>query len=317
MMTASPASADVRDEARTLAREGIAELQAGAPEAALAKLQQAEAKFHAPTHLLYIGRAQRALGRLVAAHRTLVRVMREPILPDAPPAFERAKRDAVVEATDLAAKVPSLDIEVTGGEAPVSVTVDGEVVSAALLAFPVAVAAGTHEVKATDGAGRTARRIVEAPAPGATLPVTLDLEPPAVVPSPPPSPSAPPSAPGPRADEGAGSGDFPVFGTLLLSLGGAGLIGGAVTGALTLGEADDIKSSCDGNSCPPELEAEADDARRLGDVSTGLFIAGGVVAAAGITVLIIELSGSDDDAGGAPEVALHLRPGGVVFHGRF
>jgi len=307
LLLAPSASADVRDDARALALEGIRLLDAGEAEDALAKLEQAESTFHAPPHLLYIARAQRRLGRLVDAHRTLVKVMAEDVLDGAPPAFQKARQDAVVEATDLISKVPSLSIEVSGGTRPISVAVDGAPIPVSHLAFPVAVMAGSHEIVGNDGAGRRVSTSVEASAAGVKVPVLLDFAAPASdEPAPGPSPE-------PGGDDEVALGSFPVVGTVLISVGAAALVGGAITGALTLTEADDIKQSCNQNVCPPELEADADSAKTLGNLSTGLFIAGGIVAAAGVAVLIVELNAAEDE----PEVGLQIRPGGLSLVGRF
>ncbi len=309
MLLVVPAAADVRDDARELALEGIRLLDADQPEEALVKLEQAESTFHAPPHLLYIARAQRRLGRLVDAHRTLVKVMAEDVLDGAPPAFAKAKQDAVVEATDLATKVPSLTIEVTGGARPISVAVDGTPIPSSHLSYPVAVVAGAHEVVASDGEGRRRSKTVEASTAGVKVAVVLDFD--AATPS--ELPVGP--DPEPTGDVHVSSdGSFPIVGTILISLGAAAIVGGAITGALTLTEAGDIKESCNQNVCPPDLEDDADGAKTLGHLSTGLFIAGGVVAAAGIVVLVVELSEGDDDA---PELGLQVRPGGMSLVGRF
>ena len=308
LLLAPSASADVRDDARALALEGIRLLDAGEAEDALAKLEQAESTFHAPPHLLYIARAQRRLGRLVDAHRTLVKVMAEDVLDGAPPAFQKARQDAVVEATDLISKVPSLSIEVSGGTRPISVAVDGAPIPVSHLSFPVAVVAGSHEVVGNDGDGRRVSTSVEASAAGVKVPVFLDFAAPASSEEPTPGLS-----PEPGGDDEAVLGSFPVVGTVLISVGAAALVGGVITGALTLTEADDIKQSCNQNVCPPELEADADNAKTVGNLSTGLFIAGGIVAAAGVAVLIVELNAAEDE----PEVGLQIRPGGLSLVGRF
>lgn len=309
VLLAAPAAADIRDDARALALEGIRLLDADQPEKALVKLEQAESTFHAPPHLLYIARAQRRLGRLVDAHRTLVKVMAEDVLEQAPPAFKKAKQDAAVEATDLATKVPSLSIEVVGGSRPISIAVDGTPIPAAHLTFPVAVVAGPHEVAASDGEGRRVTKTIEASTAGAKVPVVIDFDAAAS--------SEVPLGPDPEPNGNDGvepGGGFPIVGTVLISLGAAALVGGVITGALTLSEAGDIKASCNQNICPPDLEADADGAKTLGNLSTGLFIAGGVVAAAGVVVLVVELSGDDDTE---PDLALRFRPGGLSLSGRF
>jgi len=306
VLNASPVRADVRDDARALALAGIRLLEAGKPEEAIAKLELAESTFHAPPHLLYIARAQRRMGRLVDAHRTLVRVMAEDLLSEAPDAFKKAQRDAAVEATDLISKVPSLVIEIDDGTAPYTAAVDGYKVTSAELEYPVAVDdTGRHEVVVTDAEGNVeAVGGIDAVTPGTRVAVAVRY-----------LGEAPPDTPLSDSEGGVadGGGRFPVLGTVILSLGVAGLIGGAVTGALTLSEAKDIKASCVDDVCPTALEDDADSAKTLGNVSTGLCIAGGIVAAAGLAVLVVELT-NEDDLG---ELGVLVGPGSLALIGRF
>ncbi len=53
-----------RDAARELAQRGLQKIDAGDVSGGLALLLEAEAKFHAPTHLLFIAQAYASLGKL-------------------------------------------------------------------------------------------------------------------------------------------------------------------------------------------------------------------------------------------------------------
>ncbi|MEZ4443184.1 MAG: hypothetical protein R3B72_29080 [Polyangiaceae bacterium] len=297
-----PSAADVKDEARKLAMKGVALLDEGKAAEALSKLEAAEAKFHAPTHLLYMARAQRALGRAQAAHRTYAKILVEKIPNYAPDAFHKAQDDAKAEIVGLENDVATVEIELAGPRAETAeVAIDGEVLGPRLWTVPVAVAPGDHRVSARLGAGEVETTVTAVM--GHVVVARLDLS----------APPEPPTSTQPLAPEGD-SGGFPWVGTTLLAVGAAGLIAGTVTGVMTLGRASDIKADCNGTSCPPELAPDADSAKTLGNASTGLFIAGGALAAAGIVVLIVELTG---DAPDEPAVALEARPGGFVLRGRF
>jgi len=73
--------------------------------------------------------------------------------------------------------------------------------------------------------------------------------------------------------------------------------GGAGVAALGIGTAfgilasqklaDSNRDGCNGNACAQPGFAERNDARSAGDVSTGMFIAGGVLAAAGISLAVL------------------------------
>jgi hypothetical protein len=100
----------------------------------------------------------------------------------------------------------------------------------------------------------------------------------------------------PGGDDGDGASI--VGPVVLIGLGVAGIVVGAVTGGLALKKKGDLDDLCPAKSCP--LEATADgkqlekDGRTLGAVSTVGFVVGGVAAAAGVTWLVFSLG---DDGG--------------------
>ena len=70
--------------------------------------------------------------------------------------------------------------------------------------------------------------------------------------------------------------------------GGAALVLGAVTGALTVTRMDEVRKTCgEGLMCPDDYRDEVDGARTLGHVSTAGFIAAGVGAAVGVVLLVL------------------------------
>jgi hypothetical protein len=316
MVLALPANAQskkVRDEARELAKAGIAALEAGKYSEALDKLRDAEKHFHAPTHLLYIARAHVGLNELVTAHRTYVEVLGEEIPNYAPPAFHEAKRAAAKEARELLSRVASLRIRVVG-VAPrrVSVSIDGEAVAARRLDHPVAVEPGLHEVSAQAPGADPVSESQSAEV-GSTKTVTLTL----VV------GKSDTSAADPEASESGEGGDsdtadgLAVGAAVGLGVGGACLVAGIVTGVMTLSQASDIKDQCTGNVCPPAQEAEAEDAKVLGNVSTAMFVVGGVLSATGISLLVASLTTAPQGAQDARAPRLHLGPGGFALSGAF
>ena len=195
---AGPARADVTDEARALAGEGISLLEEGKAEQALAKLEAAEAKFHAPTHLLYIARAQRELGRAVDAHGTLVSILAEPIPDYAPDAFLKAQAQAKKDLVTLRGKVATVTIDAAGAEA---VTVDGAPIEPARQKFPVALEPGDHQISSPPAGEARAEQTVSLVL-GQNESVTLSLggDTGAAIPDPTPA-----SDPGDSADDAAAS----------------------------------------------------------------------------------------------------------------
>jgi hypothetical protein len=75
---------------------------------------------------------------------------------------------------------------------------------------------------------------------------------------------------------------FVVGGVGVAALGVGGVLGG-----LALGKASDANDACPGGFCSAEGNAAAADAGTFGNAATGLFVGGGVLAGAGILMLIL------------------------------
>lgn len=254
------AGSTVRDEARSLAKEGLAKLDAGDAKSAIVLFEQAEAKFHAPTHLLYLAQAHVSLGEKVLAARLYQRLVSE-VLPNyAPDAFREAQSIGKTELAPLAAQLGRIRLAGAGKD----VTVDGEVVEGA----EWYVAPGAHDVRFAGGA----RRVELLPGAEAVVDV---------------SPPAPQDGPQPPA---ASSGLRPLtIGRIVsMSVGGAAAIAGGVLGALSLMKVDEIADRCPTKrGCDPADEALADEARTLGNASTGLLVAGGAAFVTGLVLVLI------------------------------
>lgn len=86
---------------------------------------------------------------------------------------------------------------------------------------------------------------------------------------------------------------------VVLGVGGAAAIAGAVVGAIALSNAQALAAECDNGLCPPDimLDDRRDDANRLANVADALLIGGGVVAATGLVLgLVFGLGGSSSAA---------------------
>jgi hypothetical protein len=142
-------SAADRDAARTLAGKGYELFEAGQYQKAIELFQQAEGRFHAPPHLLYVGRAQVKLGKLVEAEATFQRILDEKLAADAPGPFKEAQTSARAELAEVEALVPSLTITVAG-EAPAGVRyfVDGDPIDPTALGRPMKLNPGSHLISA-------------------------------------------------------------------------------------------------------------------------------------------------------------------------
>ena len=81
-----------------------------------------------------------------------------------------------------------------------------------------------------------------------------------------------------------------ILGITGLALGGAGLAVGAVTGGLTIAKHGSILNDCPGGTCPAgsqsRFQGEIDSYHLLSNLSTAGFVAGGVLAAAGVVLIV-------------------------------
>jgi hypothetical protein len=201
-------------------------------------------------------------------------------------------------------------VVIDGAEAgSVSVSVDGRAVDTARLAHPIAVTAGEHRIAAVDTGGQQAEQVATV-AVGESKTVTLSIE----------VESAPAAglAPAQPAPDSAGGSGLTVAGAVLVAAGGAALVVGGITGGMTLSRAGDIEDTCGGDVCPTTEEPTVDDAKTLGNVSTALFVVGGVVAATGIVLLVVA-PGEESEAVTAIASRLELRatPLGASLSGTF
>ncbi len=111
---------------------------------------------------------------------------------------------------------------------------------------------------------------------------------------------------------------------LLTTLGGAALIGGAVTGAIAMNKVSRLESRCPGDVCPAGtgLAGERDSIRRYSRATDWLLIGGGVVAATGVVWLLASGSRPDHEATGKdararPDVACSSAGCTVLLTGSF
>src|ERR1700679_951302 len=105
--SAEPSAAE-RDTARGLMAEGRSDRENGDLQDALRAFLGADAIMHVPTTGLEVARTQAALGLLVEAWNTALRVSRTSARPGEPAPFHVARQAAVVLKGEMEARVPSL-----------------------------------------------------------------------------------------------------------------------------------------------------------------------------------------------------------------
>jgi hypothetical protein len=294
--------------ARELTIDGYASLERKDYADAEAKFARAYALYRAPTITLGLARAKAGLGRLIAAQELYNHLVREQLPPDATAAFVHAVADARTDLAALEPRIPSLIIEVRGAEAP-RVLLDGVAVPAAVLGIKRPVDPGRHVVRAV--ASRfLPREVTVTVTEGKVETVTLDLM------AAPPGTPDPPELAGFETGSPGGSVRRPI-GFAALGVGGAGLVVGAVTAGLTASKRSSLLQQCPTRHClpsqQPALQPEVNDMNTLAAVSTGTFIAGGVLAAAGVILVATAPRATPQATGVVPVVG----PGFVGLVGRF
>lgn len=135
--------------ARDAARAGIEAYNVREYEKAADLLQRAEKLYHAPTHVLYLARAQLQLGMLVEARENYILLTREELSDKTSEAFRRAAEAAREELAALEPRVPVVTIRVEGDpEGKATVTMDGKPLPPAMIGIPTRANPGKHMVKA-------------------------------------------------------------------------------------------------------------------------------------------------------------------------
>jgi len=279
---AEPSAAD-RATARSLATEGYWALHDKRYAEAADRFGRADALVHAPTLTLDLARSLVGLGQFVEAQERYELIIREGVDAKAPPSWQRALSDAKTELAALRPRLAWVTITVAGGT-DAHVTIDGVAVPAAAIGVRRAINPGAHDfaVGAKGYVGsRQALSLSEGQEGSVTLELKLDptqqsAEPEVVAPQ--PTPVAAPAAAPNRTPA------YVAFGVA-----GAGLVVGAVTGALWLGKRSTLENACaDPNNCPPEQSDNVDSFHTLGYVSGAGFIVAATGIATGVTLWALE-----------------------------
>jgi hypothetical protein len=201
LASASGANAQVGDAeraaARDLFRQGDSLQREGKFSEALDKFQRAEQVIQAPTNVLRVAECEAALGKLVEAAESFRAVVRWPLPPNAPPAFQSAIDQAKGELAQVEPRVPKLLVQATpAGVANESMVVDGTAVPGALIGEPFPLDPGDHKVLVTAPGYSSAEQVVTLKE-RETKTLAVDLHPVAgaIVPAPAGSTSTPPPPP--------------------------------------------------------------------------------------------------------------------------
>lgn len=303
--------------ARELAKEGANALESKDFARAADRFARADKIFHAPTLVLGLARAQVGLGRLVEAQENYHSVLREELPPNPPEAFLQAVTDARKELAALAPQVPWVILSVEGPKdlTTVKVKIGNDIVPTAALGVKRAIDPGEHTLRVEAKGFLPAEKKFSMPI-GAVETVSITLS---------PAPAEAPRKPDPGpAEQPSSGGLFPhqsAVGIVLLGVGSAGVVVGAVTGGLALQKHGDLEAAgCTTEGCPASQQEALDSYHTFGTISTAGFITGGVGLAAGLVLVLTAPKAPKKpaaDAGTGAFVRPYVGPSEFGVVGRF
>ena len=307
-----------RATAREAADTGRTAYDAGRYEQAVDSFSRAQQLVQAPTHLLYLARAQTKLGRLVAAHESYLKITRETLPPKAPKAFVEAQRAAEHELEAVDARLPSVTVAVQGKPmVGVGVQLDGADLPGAMIGIPLPLDPGRHVFSATATGGDSAPVTITL-AEGGKETVMLTLRPtgPASALGVGEPRTIPPVAP-PNADRSSSpNSGLRIASYVSFGIGAVGLgLGTAfvLKSGTTRDAANNLYDACasagsDGRctdlSQRAAIESKDNDADSQRNVGIGALIAGGV----GVTAGVIFLVASSGRSHASESSGLHVMP---------
>ncbi len=323
-----PSAAD-RESARALLQEGDKSTAAGNHAAALKSYEAAHALLNLPATGMAVARTKVELGQLVQARESALAIAKIPKPAGAEkPANVEARAAAVKLAEELAARIPSIAVEVKApAEAKPSIEIDGVVLPTGSTTEKVN--PGRRKIRVVAKGFRDFEQIIEVKERETKkVPVVLEAG----------EGSTPPVPPEPQATGDKPAGGQPAGGTsqpdkgpasggstslpnedgpspLLISgivVGGVGVVGvaiGAAFGVLTMNDLNDAEEDpalCPNKQCTAEGRETVDGGRTKGIVSTVGFAVGGAALATGVVLVVLGVTSGPSDA---ETTAVRIAPG--------
>jgi hypothetical protein len=291
---AEPTAAE-KETARGLMTQGRTQRASGDVKGALKSFQAADSLMHVPTTGYELAKTQEAAGLLVEARDTALRVARMPVQPGEAAPFAEARTNSQQLGDDLAERIPTLKITVTGaadGEDPLVSVDGGKPASLSVLGLGARVDPGHHTVtaKTPHGAAKQEVDVAEKESKDVTLALVATSGADDTTTTPPVDAGPPPDT---TTGEKSHALTYVSFGVA-----GAGVLVGTITGILTLSKKS--AAGCTNNLCPSSTWSDIDSAHSFATVSTISFIVAGVGATVGVLSLLL---GNDSAAPAQPAPA--------------
>jgi hypothetical protein len=310
---------ETRAAARKLANAGVAAYQAQHYDEASAKLEKAFQLLELPSVGLWSARALVKTGHLVEGQERYLKVARLSPSGGALEVQKKAQADASADLVALAPRVPEVIVGFDKAPASdVSLTIDGKPLPALLADESCPINPGVHKISATYK-GRSSETVIEI-AEGEHRRVSLHLDQSGSSGTSPVQASSE-SAIRDRSGETQGAPANRTGGSsqrtiawATVAVGGAGIALGAVTGAMALARRSDLDGSglCSASQCGPSEQSTVSSYNSLRTVSEVGFIAGGLVAATGLVVLL-----TSPRAEAPGNASLWVAPGSAGIRGQF
>ncbi|HMA91403.1 MAG TPA: hypothetical protein VKP30_01905 [Polyangiaceae bacterium] len=285
--------------AREITKEGILAYEEGRYDDAEKSLALAYSVMQLPTIGLYRARALEKRGKLVQSSEQFLAITRLEPAPSWQPIQAQAQREAQQERDALVSRIPRLQLQVVGADpAQTSVTIDGVLVPTALLAMGAMVNPGHRVVVARHGERELTEYfdLQEGQRLEGTLSFTKrpslpghDVPRSAAVPTVRDQAKSLKLERAPTAEHEPSTNLKQILGWTALGLGGVGLVVGSVEGAIAVSKRNAL---LDSDECPNDEHCTVSASGRVEALNTARtvssvgFIAGGLFAAAGATLLL-------------------------------
>ena len=287
--------------ARDLAQQGVQSFDAKDYETAADKLGQAYQIVKYPTIALYRARALAQLGQLVEAAELYQQATLLDPGTGQRETQEQARETARQEREQLLPRIPQVTVRVVGAVGEPTFSVDGQPVLDVSLKAGHSLNPGQHVIAAQAGERRVEETIVVAE--GERRILTLDL-----------SAAASPGTPV-ATDEQQPSHWQRTAGWSALGVGGAALLVGGISGSLALSKQKHLRDEgcLSSGACYEDQREDIDAYDRRARTSYVGFIAGGVLAATGVTLLAT----APKQSGKEGALSAWVGPTSVGVSGRF
>jgi hypothetical protein len=286
-----------RSAARSLGYAGVDAYEHHDYETAVDKLEKAFTVLRVPSVGLWSARALAKRGRLVRASERYRLVGTLPTSGGEVAIQQQAQADAARELAELLPRLPSIVVTIDGPR-PSQMTIDEVAVPPSLVGESIPADPGPHRivVRQGDDVASTEVFLQESDRKQMTLRLVHAASPAAS------EPAVPASS----------SNWQKTAGFVGLAFGGAALATGAITGLVALGKKQSFDSdpTCHDDLCPSSQGADVDAYNRLRFVSTATFVAGGVLAGAGVVLLLTSPRSEE-------RVSVRATPASIAVSGTF